>query len=221
MCVRHIKESGKLRRWSRWQIVPDDGLRGTPSPMEHGGLRSRLRSHHHHQQNNTSETQHGYTADFTFRSMVDTYQPTRTYLCMTTGLVGPPTISLDCDPKSATAAVAVMRLDARSSAAGVVGQEGVFCVGRNDIGYTIARGANCSLTNGSHYPQRHIAAFAVPKAASGRSWCVAACGGLGELSEVRSHANCSDSGCQEAFSFHEVTMEDLSEDLGVLSLTSV
>lgn len=200
MCVRRKQEEDEdLLSWSRWQIVPK--TKGRCGRND------------------------GYTTEFVFRSMEDTYLPPRTYVCVDADNEGRLHAKFECDPL-ATKSSAYAVLQAQYAIEG----DSVYCIGRSsDVsqGDRIQMKANCtSFESGVRW--EHVASFALPESTTGRAWCI----GRGQATnpvteEVREHfivasqIRCDDAQHKHLYGFREVALEEMSEDIGLLSLSSV
>jgi hypothetical protein len=200
MCVMSKTEYRK-KEWSRWAVVPadDDGNCG---PVEYD---------------------EEYVLEFKFRSMEDTYVPSRIYLCASI-LEGKMRLALGCNPRSTDQAVAYAVLN--SSVAQT--PEEVFCIGHHETGDRIAKGGDCSakLLGGGW---SHVHRFSVPTNATGRPWCQGSrqlpdeAPGAAEF-RLATHARCSGISRGRTFEhvlgFREVALADMNEEMATLSLMS-
>eukprot|EP00928_Gymnodinium_smaydae_P017508 TRINITY_DN16696_c0_g1_i1.p1 TRINITY_DN16696_c0_g1~~TRINITY_DN16696_c0_g1_i1.p1 ORF type:complete len:1082 (-),score=236.65 TRINITY_DN16696_c0_g1_i1:337-3582(-) len=223
MCVYHRRETDDdLRQWSRSQLFYAEG--------------------------DKCHARKGWNLDFKFRSMVDTYMPPRTRLCVRrrshTGKMRL-RLASECEDGKKDAgsgdAFAVLRADAAPS----LGE--VFCIVSGDSGADgvaggdcVARGKACAAAstaaaaggnatgaagNGTSADASAGASavhlrFRALATASGRAWCVGRREDSNEC-RVEPRASCDGDGFSHAFSFREVALEDLSEELGHLTLASL
>ncbi|CAK0830000.1 unnamed protein product, partial [Prorocentrum cordatum] len=192
MCVMYRTYPRKsLRNWSRWMVAPKD------------------------EYESCEETWHGYRTHFVFRSMQDSYDPPRVFLCVESDELGRLAMRLEraralCETP-AHGSFAVLRADFAG------GGRDVFCVGRALVGDHVARGRRCE---GEFVT--HVAAFAAPSDATGRPWCVGKKEGMAGLEyRVRSGESCGGDGFDHALGFREVALEELSEESGLLALDSL
>lgn len=243
MCVRHINEEGRLdhlKDWSRWQVVGVLNGRCIPLMSElkpgqnfHADKKRRERLLQKQGRPEPGvDPQDGFALDFVFPSMADEYEPTWVPLCVEGGAPfgSRQSYTLGCDGKHPLNAVSVLQLDSRS--AGLLespaadnkasGQDGsgdqVLCIGFSEANerHRIFAGRSCSIAdNVTETEYKHVAAFLVPHFASGHSWCIAEC--EHGVQEVRVREPCESKKCKQLFGGREVLLEDLSENLGVLS----
>uniref|UniRef100_A0A7S4PTK2 Galactosyltransferase C-terminal domain-containing protein n=1 Tax=Alexandrium monilatum TaxID=311494 RepID=A0A7S4PTK2_9DINO len=83
LCVRKKQERGRYAKWSRWQILVNEG-------------------------GNCDDNDDGYKTEFTFRSMEDVYRPPRLYLCAQAGSGNRLKLALGCSELASSPRYAVL-----------------------------------------------------------------------------------------------------------------
>jgi len=196
LCVRYRVETAKdLTGWSRWKVVKAKA--GEPCPP----------------------SDEKWTAHYSFRSMEDTYTPPRTHLCVGKTRGGDPLLTLGCQDKETKHYEHRYAVYNGQHARAAIGK--VYSICRSDSGDTIVEGDSC----GADASLESAGNFIIPPFASGRHWCYgyreeASDSETTRVYDIQPLVSCSTVGLVQVFSFREVALEDVSEELGLLSMAS-
>eukprot|EP00927_Polykrikos_kofoidii_P012311 TRINITY_DN15305_c0_g1_i1.p1 TRINITY_DN15305_c0_g1~~TRINITY_DN15305_c0_g1_i1.p1 ORF type:complete len:950 (-),score=143.37 TRINITY_DN15305_c0_g1_i1:133-2982(-) len=204
LCVRHKNETAEdLTQWSRWRISYVNSTQSC-----HGITTS------------------GWQAHFSFQSMEDSPKTLRRRLCVGLSANNVVRFGFDCTDPEGKRSVMVLSW---TFGVRIVGD--LYCIHRNSDGDVVLAGRDCEaarLTHDGRKTHGFIAFhFMIPPESSGKTVCIGrrtrtltdppreSC-----TYRMAHMASCSHGGFTHELGFREVNLEDVPEEIGLLSLAS-